>query len=128
MFVWKPVESSEKFYTLLINSNMFSNILSPFILSATQKQMKMTVLCSEVARCLECQSDGHTKKNVNNCFFHSYCTHFVIFLPFSLNVLRIAKQNQLEENFLTLQYIEGRWRATVGAVSKALASGQCGPD
>lgn len=46
----------------------------------------MTVLCSEVARCLECQLDGHTKKNVNNCFFHSYYTHFVIFLPFSLDV------------------------------------------
>ena len=23
---------------------------------------------------------------INNCFFHSYCTHFVIFLRFSLNV------------------------------------------
>ena len=23
---------------------------------------------------------------INNCFFHSYFTHFVIFLPFSLNV------------------------------------------
>lgn len=54
MYVWKPIESSEKFYTLFLNSNMFSNILSPFILNATQKQMKMTVLCSEVARCLEC--------------------------------------------------------------------------
>lgn len=87
MFVWKPIESSEKFYTLFLNSNMFSNILSPFVLNATQKQMKMTVLCSEVARRLEYQSDGHTKKNVNNCFFHSYCTHFVIFLPFSINVM-----------------------------------------
>ena len=33
------------------------------------------------------------------------------------------KQNQLEENFLTLQYIEGRWGARVGTVWKALASG-----
>lgn len=70
---------------------MSSNVIfSPFILNARQKEVKLIVLCSEVARCLKCQSDGYTKKNVNNCFFHPDCAHFVIFLPFSLNVKNLS--------------------------------------
>ena len=62
MFVWKPVERSEKgLYFVPKQQHVLQYNFLPFILNATQTQMKITVLCSEVARCLECQSDGYTK-------------------------------------------------------------------